>query len=611
MAKPQEQTKWVYRSVYEGFQTKRDPEKVQPGAAVSGQNVSFNYKDRISVRQLGYSVYPASGTALITAVPITSNHTFRRRDGTNIQVRSQTTILEYYDETSSAWVTIKGGYTTGKSFGYADYNINTDAASEMYFGNGVENYSRWTGNKTNLTSALNNLDVTVNVADTTGFPATGNITIGGTVVAYSAKAATTFTIGAWAGATIASGTGICESPTEYAGGPKGNIFITYGNRIFVAGITATPQAAYFSKYGDATDWSGATLVTASTATSAGIFNLAEGGGGIVGFSMDEKALYILKKSIVYVVTLSDNLYSLAPLKSFDGKSQTTGAIGTNAVFSSQNGVVFITPDNKIYILTRLPTIDYPQMTPISDIIKPTVDALDFSVAAGISFRDKIYIACSSVLGGKNDTVLVYNIQDNVWDLPVTGWNVADWLIYNSGTGLDQLFFSSNNSPNTFKVTTTPTDGDYDVTASAAMNQDTFGAPAVQKFCTNFFFEGYIAENTTLTGAILFNDNGYTGILNWQLKGTQSAYIFATSNINVFGENSFGVEMFGSNTDASGLRKFRVYTVNSLRVVPFYNLQVSFASAGANQQWRITNYGFKVGIYESEENRNLYKSFGLT
>ena len=101
----------------------------------------------------------------------------------------------------------------------------------------------------------------------------------------------------------------------------------------------------------------------------GIFNLGEGGGKVIGMTMDEESLYILKRSIIYKIGLTDEAYSVLPLKTFDGKSQTVGATNANSVFAGGNGIFFITPDNQILFLERIAQIDYPQLTPISETIK--------------------------------------------------------------------------------------------------------------------------------------------------------------------------------------------------------------------------------------------------
>ena len=609
MPNQEPETTWIVRKEFPGLQTKKDSEKVDPGAAIDGKNVSFNEGDKISSRKLGYEVYPSTGSVSTETTKVTSIHTFRRRDGTNRLMRAQGTNLEYYDETYGDWVVIKGDYTSGQDFGFADYNINTDQTSYVYFGNATESHARWSGAVSYLATALTTSDITVEVDDAAGFPSTdATIVVAGVEMHYATRTDTEFTLSATSTVAGALDLPVTQGVQEFDLAPKGNILMTYGNRIFIAGITATPQAAYFSEYGDATKYVGAVLVKEGTADSPGIFNLAEGGGGITGMSQDEEAMYILKESIVYKVTLSDSLYALTPLKPFDGKSQTTGGISSKATFVGENGVFFITPDKRIYYLARLKNIDVPQLIPISDLIEPTVDNLYFENAAGITYKDRAYFACSSAQGGQNDRILVYDIRHNSWQCVVTGFNVTDWTVYNNDSDGERLFFADNGTKNVYRVTTTPNDADFEVEASAAMNLETFDMPERQKYIDNFFVEGYLTSGTTLNITLLFDDDGYTQTLAASVSGDETTYLYANEELNVYGTNPFGIEIIGSNDDTSGLKKFRLYTKNNLRTIPFYNISTQFSSDGASQEWEVTNYGWKVGIYERPEKRSLYKSF---
>jgi len=133
---------WVMFDRFDGYQTKADPQKVTIGANPSGQNTYINDGDRISVRDIGYELFP-SGTATTTEYPIQSIYTFRKRDGTNIILRSYDDELEYYYDDVGVWERLNNGYTANQEFGFVDHNTNLDQTSYVYFGNAVENYSRY------------------------------------------------------------------------------------------------------------------------------------------------------------------------------------------------------------------------------------------------------------------------------------------------------------------------------------------------------------------------------------------------------------------------------------------------------------------------------------
>lgn len=778
--KGKELDRWKVFSSFTGLQTKADPTKVDDGASVNGQNTTVNSGDRISVRDLGYSVFPAGNTDN-TQEPITSNHVFRKRSGQNIIMRSHGTVLEYYNPISSSFISLGNKYTSGKSFGYADYNINTDLHSYVYFCNAYEDLSRWTGAFSPIVSlsaganlisgiALNfggsgySVGDVLNIAGGTGgqvtvnslsdravtsvsianagtgyqvgdilqvgSPATfengsckvkvltinggGGITsvsivnqghayvasslswsplVGGhgttgqlyvtavsntsvssitltnngsgytattgvatsyagagtglliditSVETYSIQVAdaSDFTSmsnntnvkgaliinGNWYSYTKVIGNFLCginvdptgiganvgdmvtQGPDTFPNNPKGNILAIFTNRLFVSGINNVNQAVYFSYYGDATSFVNASLILNNISTAPGIFNLGEGGGAVTGMAMDEKNLYIFKRSIIYAVTLTDANYSISPLKAFDGKSQTTGAIGSNSCFSGGNGVFFITPDKQICEVSRLSQFDYPQASSISEPIKPTVANIDFTSAAGIVFGDRAYISCKSSVGiANNDTVLVWDIVNKFWENPIIGWQVSDWFVYNNGSTED-LYFSDSVSINSYKVNSTPSDNSFNVTASWKSKRFHFGAPQLLKQMEDVFIDGYISANTSITVNLYYNENGVTKLFSTVLDGSNTDYLFNSLSENPFGLTKFGTERFGSNPDASGRVPFRAYLGKEFPVIPFYNAQIEFISDGDNQQWEIENFAFKIGIYTVPTQLSLYKAF---
>jgi len=533
--------KWIKIDTFAGLETKIDPSKATDGACIGGQNTSSNETDKISTRKQGFSLFAsASSISGITAGDsFKSVHVFRKRDGENIIMASIKDKLLYYDSDSSSLEIITSSNQDSIPFGYADYNINTDLRSQVYFGNGYQNYSRWngahslvasvtattvtkqgtssfadegflnypatlgdtttrwditnpagttfrytfdgTGTNPNITSSLmpvgtyifiagvnfsaaNNGTFQITAIDTNYFEITNAAGVaendkttgtGGTItydynyttlpyiimngVKYQYKGGayglTLTGLGTDPTSSVVSGDSVLQAIDEYSTAPKGNLYLAANNRIFVS-PRLIPQSIYFSKYGNATDFVGAALVLNSTATSPGIFNLGEGGGGVTGMIQDEGANYLFKKNIVYKSTLNDALYTLVPLKPFDGKSQTIGCATSNSPFTGGNGIFFFTPDNQILYLSRLEQLDYPQASAISDVIKDTVDNYSFKNARGIVFGDRAYFAVGSTKDSVvNDTVLVYNINTKTWDTPYKGWNVTDFFIYDDGISL--------------------------------------------------------------------------------------------------------------------------------------------------------------------------------
>lgn len=603
---------WVTFDKFSGYHTKDDPNKVKTGDNPQGQNTFMNNGDRISVRDLGYEIFPSTDTASSSISSVNSMHTFRKRSGENILIRTHNTVVEWYDESQNSWENLNSGYTPGYVFGFADYNINSDQRSYTYFGNSQEPFSRWTGAHTNLSAALAGAEATINVDDTTGFDSSGTVRICGTDVTYTGKTATSLT-GASGAPACADNRGVAQAVQTYPSNPRGNIYAVANNRLFISGVVSTTQAVFFSQYGVATDFVTQALVTDGTAEDSGIFNLGEGGGSVTAMAQDENALYIFKRSIIYKATLNDSLYTLQPLKPFDGKSQTTGATNQQSTFAGGNGIFFITPDNQIMNLTRVEDVDYPQIVPISDTIKPTTDVADFSASTGIFWKNKAYISTKATDDSSvNDVVFIYNFAINAWESPVVGWNVRDFAIYDDGDG-EELYFGHANNPNVYKTNNIALDDIHGFAANWRSKQFDFGglfpgAEVLLKEFDNVFVEGYISDNTELTVSLLLNEDGFTQVYSTTFSGTEDDYIFDSEEYNVFGFQSFGVERFGTNDDFSTKKKFRIYLNKDFRRVPFYNAQIEFASDQEAAEWEVTRFGFLVREHSQNEDRSLYRSF---
>lgn len=595
---PQDATWQIFPQIgtrFAGLMTNVDPSTVPDTACVAGQNTVSFQGDAFGSRPYGLELFPdPNATASVAAGGVRSMKTFRKRDGEQILVDAIGTQILFYDRTSEAFAVLRTGMTSD-DFGFAEFNINTDAESRLYMGNGIANSAYWNGSHTNLNGALVGGEATITVTSTTGFTATGTIIIGTTAVTYTGVTATTFT-GAVGTPAAATGLAVAQAVVEDAAAPKGNILMAAQNRLFISGVTANPVLVMFSKYGDATSWSTNTVLS-STATSAGAFNLIEGGGGVTAMSQDEVSLYFYKEIIIYKATLSDSLYTLQTLKPFDGRSPASGAVGKRAVFVGGNYTFVVTPDNQIKALQRVETIDFPQLKPISSVIQPTCDDLDFSLVTGICTENFAFFACkSSSAVSKNDVVLVFNLDTGSWDEPIVGWQVGEFAVYNNQDGVgDALMVGDANSPNIWRVTlNTTSDGPYQVFSSYATKQYDFGLPADQKELFDVFIEGYITPGEDLNVQMLVDDNGYSGIFETDLNGTETDITFQTGVENPFGIFPFGVQTFGSDESyISGLVKFRVHLDIDFTPNPFYNIQLLFSASGQNVKWKVLRYGFNV------------------
>lgn len=147
-----------------GWQNRADPSKIEKGAALEMRNCQITDRDGIA---------PRAGTVLFGAednsgTPCISSGSFRKRDGSEIPLRSSGTILEIYNDTASvnAWMTLKTGFTSAKDFDFEEHNVNSDLIDYVYLCNAVDPYQRWQGYISRITSALVGAETTIPVVTT-------------------------------------------------------------------------------------------------------------------------------------------------------------------------------------------------------------------------------------------------------------------------------------------------------------------------------------------------------------------------------------------------------------------------------------------------------------
>lgn len=323
-----------------GLVTLFEPEKLNPNQSPNAQNIDFIGRNSFTTRE-GFALI---GNRVTEAGKIRSLFNFKKTDGTETLVRSRGTTLEHLLD--GVWTAIEGipTYAADKEFGFA---IDTNL---MYFGNGVEAYSRWSGS--------------------------GNI-------------------------------------TQYASNPKGNILFIFEKRMWVAGDPANPNLVSYSKTGNMIDFTfstprlpddGGSLTIGDGGDAIVALASREVGGG-------EKALIVFKKSsAIYAVTLD----ATTGLPKIQELKRGIGAQTHRSTFAAENDVIHIDQHNHIRALGFFPNIADIQTESFSKVLSPTMTQLRFDKAAGIYSNRRVYIACRTAVADENNRLFVYDFNYGGW-----------------------------------------------------------------------------------------------------------------------------------------------------------------------------------------------------
>ena len=269
----------------------------------------------------------------------------------------------------------------------------------------------------------------------------------------------------------------------------------------------------------------------------------------------------------------------------------SGAQSQALISKMKNLVVFVDHEPVLNQLGRVESNDFnslatPQSVNISDPIKNDFDQYDFTGGSVAYFQNFIYIAIP-----KHSIVMVYNIVKEWWESP---WTMA---ISRFSIIDGQLYGHSSLVPETYKMLTGYNDNGGPIDAKAYFSYENYGSRVAKKEFDEYYVEGYIKGNTTLTCGVNYDLDGYTANVVKTLLGTNSQVVdiavHSGTSPKSLGKYPLGkIGLGGSTITQSNLPpKFRV--IWTMPKNPFYENQFYFESNQIDARWEILAFGPKV------------------
>lgn len=584
------QTKFSIVDKFSGFQAKTDITNLPPGVLVAGsQNVLLNDGERVAVRQ-GFTL---DGQANAALTPITSSYDWQRHLGNTRHVRSYTDELEYrwvYPDDTVEWRRLMNGFGDSVQFNYAEWWNKTEQIDELTFVNGSSNIYHWSGAITTYASATAN---TITKEGTTtwaeeGFYTSGTraVVIDNIVYTYTGGEGTTTITGVAPNPLLGGhsvGDVIHQQVRTQANAAAAGLPATFSNDLigFLYNQTYigsfTNRQVYVSKQDVINDFQFASP-------------RAPGEGAIltldatpIAFQPQEDAMYIAAGKDFWYQTQfqlsADN--SLQTLNIQRLKTTPRSATQSQQLTSKiKNYVIFVTNEPTLDTLGRLELIDNPQSINLSDPIKLVFDSFDFTNGAIGYFQNFVYIAVP-----EEQVVLMYNLAKGFWEapqiLPISRFSIID----------GELYGHSSQVPETYKLFTGFNDNGNPINAIANFSYQQFGDRANTKNFNEFYSEGYITSNTTLSLTLRYNYFGCEGVSSFPIVGSDSQIICNAIPDGSFGKQSLGKHSLagrGITVDESLPPKFRV--IKTFPKNDFYELQVQYSSNDVDQRWELLAWG---------------------
>lgn len=584
----------------------RDDETQNRGSFSAGQNVAFT-KARTPTPRFGWEVL---GTEAADATPVKRSWVFERRDGVQVEFKAYSTRIDFWIHgVSTTWLLFKGSFTSGKEFAFANIGQSDQVPGWFFLCNGQENPFRATALHAILTTTTANTIVTsTSSLSGDGFTATGTVIVNGTEYAYTGLSSGTFTGVSPNPSAEAVGSIVMQSPVELTGVVGGgtdpvkfSVGMAHDGRLHYR-REARKSVWDYSRLDNPDD-----VATGSTDGDGGAKEV-EFGGPITAFGKLNKTAICFKKRIIKLldfIQVGTRLDSprYQTLVSVDDKGTTLGAVNQKSTFTCPLGMVFVTPDKRLVLLTGITQNNEPQYVFLSDPIQSVFDDGVFDEAAGICVDNFIYLSFkTNVDSTANDVVLrgdltKQSIDSNgqvipiQWDTPYIGINANDFTaVYNNTDEKNEVHWHSSFNSNTYRFVSDKTDGNAAFTSIVRTWSEHFDLPQNQKKVGAIFVEIKMLENTEVTATTLYDEQGVTGQDERVLDGDDTNHRFNSQTYNPFGASEFGSQRIGSNDVADGLKTYR-FEIETKSNVWFHNIALQFSADGENHDFEIVRFGY--------------------
>lgn len=438
--------------------------------------------------------------------------------------------------------------------------------------------------------------------------------VNGTVVYYKTLSNQTF-VGVNTIPVMAVGDLIVQSPnivpklTSF----KGSVVMAHDGRLH-ARLDSKKSVWNYSKLDDPWDW------TAGAIDGAGGAKEVEFGGPITSFGKLNKTALCLKNGIIKSLSfkqvgtrIDTPVYDT--LVTADDKGTTLGANNQKSTFSTPLGMVFITPDKRMVLLTGVTANNEPQYLFLDDQIQPIFTAGVHDEASGICVNNTVWYSFKQDINSTyNDVVIKGDLTRQTtttegkvipisWDTPYIGWNVSDWtVVFDAELGKNVVHWHSSINSNSYELIDNKTDNTQPYTAIIRSWAEQFGIPHLQKKVDYIYLEVNMTENTELLVTPLYDEDGVTGAPEYVLLGTSTNQKFDSSFYNPFGSSKYGSQKIGSNELAPDLKKYRFYieTPNNLY---FFILSLQIACNKAGNDFQLIRFGYRITEVLNKLDRN--------
>lgn len=598
-----------------GYRNREDITNLPPGILVVGsQNIIVNTSSRVQVRE-GYVLDGAISTinaGIVSSFDWQSKANGERhlRAGFLTSAGNNGKLqFRYQNGATVTWTDLLTSLTS-VSYNFTTFWNTTELVREVAFVNGTSNIYVWNGAYDTVASITSTTIVMNNTIATSGFynatPAKQIITIRGVNYTYTGTSGSTFTgvtpnPTAQGGNTPVAGDLAFQTVFTYAnssftgtGAPtatfKNNLISTLLNQIYLGSLTS--PTFYVSQINSITNWDFGSPRLPGQGMTATLDD------NIVAFIPQEDNMYITAgKDFWYNTKLTQGTsYNGVTATSLTTETFEVKLLKTNSRQAAQSQALTNKTGNNVFVVTNEPTLDMlgrvdqifgtPQTSNISDPIKLDFDTYNFTGGSVFSWKRFLLVAIPST-----GIVRIYNLFTKAWEAPQT------LPITNFYTVQGELYGHSSLTSESYQLFVGQADRVYPtftgqpISAIVNFSFQNYGTRTALKSGNEFYIEGYINSNTTLTGEINYELDGCQTTQSFTVSGSDNQIVCIPADNSSLGKEPFGKQKFGGSSQGNltGLPpKFRV--IKTFPRINFYEHQFSFSITGTGQRFELLAFG---------------------
>lgn len=246
-------------------------------------------------------------------------------------------------------------------------------------------------------------------------------------------------------------------------------------------------------------------------------------------------------------------------------------------------------------------LDNPQASDLSYSIVNDINSYNATDGSMLYHKMFLYVAFP-----KEGLIRIYNMTDQASSKPAIYWEAPQTIPASRFSIIDgDIYFHSYLLGETYKLFDGFNDNGHPIPAVAKFAYHNNGLRTDTKSFKEFFVEGYIKPNTTLTLGVLYDyyPNGSPSTKN--ILGTDQRIVLLSGNSSSLGKDPLGKDPFGGSLTVTDpnvpTNKFRV--IERFARKSYYEEQTSFSSTGKDFQWEILAFSSNASP-TSEGNNNI-------